>query len=164
MTQFSGPSEKTMSTVVTTATNQAPAPAAMPTPAVAQRLAAVVRPRTDVPYLRIAPAPRKPMPETIWAAIREGSVGIEPFGAGGASKKKIERTVKAADPSETSRCVRIPAGWAWISRSRPIAAPRTEATTNRRRYVELHSQLYGQHRMGDLRFSVGGSGRQSMAS
>ena len=52
-----------------------PAPAAMPTADVAHRLAAVVRPRITMPSLRIAPAPRKPMPDTIWAAIRVGSIG-----------------------------------------------------------------------------------------
>ena len=52
-----------------------PAPAAMPTADVAHRLAAVVSPRITMPSLRIAPAPRKPMPETIWAAMRVGSTG-----------------------------------------------------------------------------------------
>ena len=82
----------------------------MPIAAVAQRLAAVVRPRIDVPYLRIAPAPRKPIPDTIWAATRDVSVGSEPFGAGGPLNAKIDSSVKIADPSATSRCVRMPAG------------------------------------------------------
>src|ERR687890_612928 len=113
-----------MIAVVTAATIHAAPPAAIPTAAVAHRLAAVVRPRTDPPYLRIAPAPRKPIPDTIWAATRDGSVGIVPFGDGGVSKTKIETTVKAAEPSDTRRCVRIPAGWAWISRSSPITMQR----------------------------------------
>ena len=57
------------------------------------------------------------MPVTIWAAIRAGS---EP-GPGNAS---IDRTVNVAEPTETSRCVRIPAGWPWYSRSSPTGAPR----------------------------------------
>ena len=73
-TRLSGHSEKTTIAVVTTATTHQPAPTAIPTAAVAHRLAAVVSPRTDVPYLMIAPAPRKPMPVTIWAATREVSV------------------------------------------------------------------------------------------
>ena len=101
------------------------APAAIPTAAVAQRLAAVVSPRTEDPYLRIAPAPRNPIPETICAAIREGSVGAAE------RKKKIPSTVNATEPSETRICVRIPAGWAWISRSNPIAAPSSAATSSR---------------------------------
>jgi hypothetical protein len=83
-----------------------PTPAAIPIPAAAHRLAAVVRPRTDGPYLRIAPAPRKPMPVTIWAATRDGSAAL-PSGVG---KPTIESTVNSADPSATSRWVRIPAG------------------------------------------------------
>ena len=45
----------------------------MPIAATIQRLAAVVSPRTVRPWRMIAPAPRKPMPVTICAAIRVGS-------------------------------------------------------------------------------------------
>ena len=44
-----------------------------------QTLAAVVRPRTDNPWRMIAPAPRKPIPLTICAAIRVGSARIRPL-------------------------------------------------------------------------------------
>ena len=47
----------------------------MPIAATIQRLAAVVRPRTDMPERMIAPAPRKPIPVTICAAMRVGSTG-----------------------------------------------------------------------------------------
>ena len=49
------------------------APAAAPTAAVSQTPAAVVRPRTESRRTKISPAPMKPIPETIWAATREGS-------------------------------------------------------------------------------------------
>ena len=84
-----------------------PAPAARPIAAVAHRLAAVVRPRIEAPSLMIAPAPRKPMPDTIWAATRDGSMAAVVVGW----KAKIDSSVKIADPRATRRCVRIPAGW-----------------------------------------------------
>ena len=49
---------------------------AMPIAAASQSVAAVVRPRTVRPWRMIAPAPRKPMPVTICAAIRVGSKTI----------------------------------------------------------------------------------------
>ena len=48
-------------------------PAAIPIAATTQSVAAVVSPRTEIPRTMIAPAPRKPIPVTIWAAIRVGS-------------------------------------------------------------------------------------------
>jgi hypothetical protein len=94
-----------MITVRATVIAYAPTPAAMPSAAVLQRLAAVVRPRIVNPSLRIAPAPRKPMPDTTCAAMRVGSVT-----ALGPPKPWTDRTVNAAEPSATSKCVRIPAG------------------------------------------------------
>ena len=41
--------------------------------ATSHSVAAVVSPRTDRPWRMIAPAPRKPIPVTICAAIRVGS-------------------------------------------------------------------------------------------
>ena len=55
------------------ASNHRPAPHAMPIAAVSQIVAAVVRPRMAPWRVRMMPAPRKPMPETIWEATREGS-------------------------------------------------------------------------------------------
>src|SRR5262249_48167647 len=43
-----------------------------------------------------------------------------------------ETIVNRAEPSETSRCVRMPASRSRTSRSTPIAAPRPAATTRRR--------------------------------
>ena len=70
---------KTISTdrinrVVKTAMMYCDVPAAMPIAATAQMVAAVVSPRTRSLRRKIVPAPRKPMPVTICAATREGSV------------------------------------------------------------------------------------------
>ena len=45
----------------------------MPMAAVPHMPAAVVRPRMELPFLKITPAPRKEMPLTTWAAMRAGS-------------------------------------------------------------------------------------------
>jgi hypothetical protein len=49
-------------------------PTRIPIAAVTQMEAAVVRPRTDSPSLKITPAPRKPMPVMMPCAMRVGSV------------------------------------------------------------------------------------------
>ena len=55
------------------ASHHRPAPQAMPIAAVSQMVAAVVRPRIAPCRVRMMPAPRKPMPDTICEATREGS-------------------------------------------------------------------------------------------
>ena len=55
------------------ASSSSPAPAAIPIAADSQIAAAVVNPCTDPRRKMMMPAPRKPMPETIWAATRDGS-------------------------------------------------------------------------------------------
>src|SRR5437588_2049856 len=104
----------------------------MPTAATTQSVAAVVRPRTERPWRMIAPAPRKPIPVTICAAIRLGSARttLEPD-ARNEWNPYAETSVKSAEPSDTSRCVRNPASRSRISRSRPIAPPRTAASASR---------------------------------
>ena len=52
-------------TVVARASTGSPAPHAMPSAAVSQTEAAVVRPRTMSRRMKITPPPMKPMPETI---------------------------------------------------------------------------------------------------
>src|SRR3954452_22182945 len=104
----------------------------MPIAAVSHSVAAVVRPRTFIPWLMIAPAPRKPMPVTICAAIRVGSARTTfvPL-TRKLSNPYADTTVKSAEPSETSMCVRKPASWSRISRSIPIAPPRPAASASR---------------------------------
>src|SRR5262249_53541551 len=47
-----------------------PAPARVPTAAAHHSVAAVLSPRTLIPSRMITPAPRNPIPDTTWAAIR----------------------------------------------------------------------------------------------
>src|SRR5581483_7971312 len=104
----------------------------MPIAATTQSVAAVVRPRTDRPSRMIAPAPRKPIPVTICAAIREGSARTTlPPLTRNSWKPYAETIVKSAEPSETSRCVRTPASRSRSSRSKPISAPSTHAKARR---------------------------------
>src|SRR5437764_12621155 len=94
--------------------------------AVIHKVAAVVRPRTERPWRMIAPAPRKPIPLTICAAILVGSTlpskPLNPY---------AETSVKRAAPTETTRCVRSPACRSRSSRSSPIAPPSAAATNKR---------------------------------
>src|SRR4051794_6277836 len=98
----------------------------MPIAATSHSVAAVVSPRTERPCRMIAPAPRKPIPVTIWAAMRVGSTRTPKF-----AKPYAETSVNNADPSETTRCVRSPACRSRSSRSSPIAPPRAAATNRR---------------------------------
>src|SRR3954469_15373594 len=99
----------------------------MPIAATSHSVAAVVSPRTERPCRMIAPAPRKPIPVTIWAAMRVGSTRTPKF-----AKPYAETSVNNADPTETTRCVRSPACRSRSSRSKPIAPPRSAATRSRR--------------------------------
>src|SRR6185437_2027582 len=95
----------------------------MPIAAVTQIVADVVRPWTSALPRRMAPAPRKPMPVTICAAIR--SEVPPPFA------KAIETIVNSAEPRPISVIVRRPAGLWWYSRSRPSAALSPAASSSR---------------------------------
>src|SRR2546423_2782052 len=106
----------------------------MPIAAVAQMVAAVVSPRTRSFRRKMVPAPRKPMPVTICAATREGSVWLKP---------NAPTTVKRHDPSATMVTVRKPAARSWRSRSSPMIAPRTRATRRRTmRSIRLGTALW----------------------
>jgi hypothetical protein len=68
-----------------------------------QIVAAVVSPRTASPRRMIAPAPKKPMPDTICAAMRDESVsGIVPI--------FNEKMVKSVEPTQINVFVLKPAG------------------------------------------------------
>lgn len=76
-----------------------PAPHAIPTAAATQIVAAVVSPQTTLRPLKMTPAPRNPMPETICSAMREGSkLTSLPRTA---EKPYAETSVKAQEPSLT---------------------------------------------------------------
>src|SRR5919201_3118713 len=80
----------------------------------------------------IAPAPRKPMPVTICAAIRAGSARttFEPD-ARNSWNPYAETIVNSAEPTETRRCVLSPASRSRSSRSRPRKPPRAAASATR---------------------------------
>src|SRR6266550_1516688 len=98
----------------------------MPIAATSQSDAAVVSPRTERPWRMIAPAPRKPIPVTICAAMRVGSTLAPKL-----LKPYAETSVKSAEPTQTTRCVRSPACRSRSSRSSPMAPPRAAATKRR---------------------------------
>src|SRR5438270_4415814 len=80
----------------------------------------------------IAPAPRKPIPVTICAAIRGGSARTTLWPeARKAWKPYAETIVNSADPSATRRWVRSPASRWRISRSTRIRPPRSAASASR---------------------------------
>jgi len=73
----------------------------------------------------MAPAPKKPMPETTCAARRAGS---EPA----AALMLTERIIARQEPNTRIICVRKPAGWLSRSRSKPIAPPSSMETAKRK--------------------------------
>src|SRR5207248_7423453 len=80
----------------------------------------------------IAPAPRKPIPVTICAAMRVGSVRTRlPPWSRKSRKPYAEAIVNSAEPTETSMCVRNPASRSRSSRSSPTAPPNAAASTSR---------------------------------
>ena len=96
-------------------------PTAIPMPAVIHKRAAVVKP--DTPYLerKIVPAPIKPMPGIICAAIRAGSP--IPY----CSNELEETSAKRQLPMLISANVRMLGSFPAISRSTPISTPRKAA-------------------------------------
>src|SRR5687768_1952426 len=102
------------------------------------RVAAVVRPRTEKPCRMIAPAPMKPMPVTICAAMRVGS-NVTPLAWENAKSPQAyaETSVNSAAPTETSMCVRKPASRSRSSRSIPMTPPSAAAAASRTRISQV---------------------------
>ena len=96
-------------------------PTAMPIPAVTHMSAAVVNPDTPCFERKIVPAPRKPIPGIIWAAIRLGSPMWYSW------KVSSESTAKRQLPVAIRAKVRMLGSLPAISRSTPIRAPRKAA-------------------------------------
>mmetsp|Transcript_30366 Transcript_30366/g.88782 ORF Transcript_30366/g.88782 Transcript_30366/m.88782 type:complete len:319 (-) Transcript_30366:487-1443(-) len=122
-------------------TRYRPTPQATPTAALTQMAAAVVNPFTedcrsytplDCRLFVMTPAPMKPTPLTILLAIRLRSTLAPATSDATERKPYIEQMVKAAAPKLTRAIVRTPAGLSDEERSRPTAAPPSEATTSRR--------------------------------
>jgi hypothetical protein len=70
----------------------------------------------------------KPMPETIWAAMREGSSATW-FATSTSSNPYLDTIMKTAEPNPTSVWVRTPALFARASRSTPMSAVRSSASS-----------------------------------
>ncbi len=113
--------------VTVTASNSRPDPAAMPIAADSHTAAAVVSPCTEPRRKMMMPAPRKPMPETIWAATRDGSTTTRPSCSTSEKPYLLTSRMRAA-AVPTMVWVRTPALLPWISRSRPINEVRPKAT------------------------------------
>src|ERR1051326_6606147 len=106
----------------------------MPIAAETQSVAAVVRPRTVSPWRMIAPAPRKPMPVTICAAMRVGSARTTwPPPVRKSRKPYAETIVNSAEPRQTRRWVRRTASRARSSRLKPSPPPSAAASARRAR-------------------------------
>ena len=84
--------------------------------AMAQIVAALVRPVMPNGPRRITPAPRKPMPLTIWPMM------------GVTWCNEVETIVNTADPRLTSARVRKPTAFCLRSRSMPTMPPQSTAT------------------------------------
>src|SRR5450830_22527 len=114
------------SNVLAASTNSVPssasrirsAPAQAPTAAEAQRVAAVLSPRTLPSSRMITPAPRKPMPDTTYATTR--TAPSEP-------PRRLAISTKIAAPTATRTLVRRPAVRWRYWRSKPIRPPRIKA-------------------------------------
>src|SRR5580700_2612838 len=102
-------------------------------------LAAVVRPLTISPRAKIAPAPRKPIPDTTCAATREGSRMT--FGPRTEPKPYADTIMNKQAPTHTSMCVRMPAAHSRRSRSKPIRLPRTAASNSRNKVSAYGSMV-----------------------
>lgn len=118
-------------------TTTIPEPMARPIPAVTQIQAAVVRPRTDAPFLKITPAPRKLMPLTTWAATRAGSaprvpLKIAPSAEVRSANPYLETIIIMAAAQQTITMVRMPASLKRLLRSTPITAPHRHASIIRK--------------------------------
>src|SRR5712692_2718601 len=112
----------------------------MPIAASTNIVAAVVIPIRPPASRKIAPAPRKPMPCTIFEAIRV--LPVSP------NRRAIspERMVNNAVARQTKRLVRMPAGRRRRSRSIPMTVPSAAATVKRKNISWRESMALVSHR------------------
>src|SRR5262245_15969121 len=123
--------------------------------AATQRPAAVVSPCTAPRDWMMVPAPRKPMPETICAAMRPGSQALLP--AAKVAPTWIETWVSRAEPTAISMWVRRPAHLPLHSRCAPTAPARSaerpifKATVARSLLIRRSSAYWALPRRGAAR-------------
>lgn len=113
----------------------------MPIAPATQRPAAVVNPSIWNPRKIINPAPRKPIPTTIWPTILDGSKLTDVIFFVYAKQtavleNSIEIIVKKADPSDTSEYVLKPASFFLYSLSNPNMPPKKVAKINCKKITE----------------------------
>src|SRR6266702_7381697 len=96
----------------------------MPMDATTNTLAALVSPLTRLRLWRIRPAPRKPIPCTMFEATR-------PLSGLASPASTADSSVKNAAPIQMSRLVRTPAALRLTSRSSPMSPPSRQATSSR---------------------------------
>ena len=111
------------------ASSSRPAPTAMPMPADSHTVAAGVSPCTAPRRVMMIPAPKKPTPETIWAATREGSKTIRPVARTSAKPYLLTSMINAADVP-TIVWVRSPALLPWMVGSRPMSVVNPNAANS----------------------------------
>ena len=147
-------------------TTYMPTPQATPTAALTHIAAAVVNPFTeecrsytplDCRLFVMTPAPMKPTPLTILLAIRLGSTLAPTTSDATERKPYIEQIVNAVAPKLTRAIVRTPAGRSDEERSRPTAAPPSEATTSRRQ-ISISAFVGNTRRVPSGRTMDGGRG------
>jgi len=109
-------------TAPVTAEPYIPYPASVPIVAEHHNVAAVFSPVMFSPLRRITPAPRNPIPETTYPAMRKLS---------SARSVSAESMTNIAAPAATNAFVRSPAMRCRYWRSAPIKAPSTSASPNR---------------------------------
>ncbi len=110
-----------------------PAPMVIPIPTVPHKPAAVVTPMVFSFFMKMTPAPKKPMAETTEAATREASISI-PSMASTSKNPYFETIIIKAEARDTSICVLTPAFLLLFSLSIPMREPQSAATTILKRY------------------------------
>ena len=99
----------------------------MPIQAVAQIPAAVVKPLIPFEVFKIAPAPKKPIPDSTCAVNLAGSLLVCAL----YWKNKDNDVIDVMhDPTATKMCVLNPANWCDFSLSRPVRPPIINAIIN----------------------------------
>src|SRR5699024_3817267 len=101
-------------------------PTAIPIPAAPQIIAAVVKPEIrSLSLLKMTPAPRNPIPDTIWAARRSGSILISVASLpGNTYADSMDTIVIKQLIMEVTRLIFKPSGFFFTSRSIPIIKPK----------------------------------------
>jgi hypothetical protein len=127
----SDPSTTSARNVENSAICQSPSPQATPIAPASHMPAPVVRPCTSPRVKMTTPAARNATPAVTASTMRIGSKRPVSFSNIGACTISMVRIANVAAATQTSMCVRSPAGRLRHSRSKPIAAPKIVAISSR---------------------------------